>query len=149
MLAVDSWGAHQRKDFSEPRLLHLPIHREALNSLTGDVWFSLTNSDLLMFLSTSPLLQNSYVSWIVPSPPRSGSLGVTWGAASRAWSPKNSRQIKHHAQLLSCENIFQSTMAMNSYRFSFSNPGFNNAVFPLIYYIDLEYISRFIYLVLH
>ena len=37
------------KDFKEPRLLHLPIHRKVLNSLTWDVWFSLINSKLLMF----------------------------------------------------------------------------------------------------
>ena len=48
-LALESWGAYQRKDFSEPRLLHLPIHRKVLNSLTWDVWFSLINSNLLMF----------------------------------------------------------------------------------------------------
>ena len=28
----DSWDAYERKDFSEPRLLNLPIHRKALNS---------------------------------------------------------------------------------------------------------------------
>ena len=38
-LAPDSWGADQWNDFNEPRLLHLPIHRKALNSLTWDVCF--------------------------------------------------------------------------------------------------------------
>ena len=33
-LALNSWGAYQRNDFSEPRLWHLLIHRKALNSLT-------------------------------------------------------------------------------------------------------------------
>ena len=46
-LAPDSWGEDQRNDFSEPRLLHLPIHRKALNSLTWDNWFSFINSNLL------------------------------------------------------------------------------------------------------
>ena len=46
--APDSWGAYQRNDFSEPRLLHLPIHRKALNSLTWDIWFSLINHNLLI-----------------------------------------------------------------------------------------------------
>ena len=32
--ALDSRGAYQRSDFSEPRLLHLPMHRKELNSLT-------------------------------------------------------------------------------------------------------------------
>ena len=44
----------QRNDFREPRLLHLPIHRKALNSLAWDVWFSLTNSNLLMFWPPGP-----------------------------------------------------------------------------------------------
>ena len=48
------WGAHQRNDFSEPRLLYLLILRKAPNSLTGDVWFSLSvifwRADYLAFL---------------------------------------------------------------------------------------------------
>ena len=39
ILAPDSWGTYQRQDFREPRLLHLPIHRKVLNSLTWDIWF--------------------------------------------------------------------------------------------------------------
>ena len=39
ILAPDSWGAYQRNDFSEPRLLHLPMHRKALNSLRHLVFF--------------------------------------------------------------------------------------------------------------
>ena len=39
ILAPDSWNAHETKDFSESGLLHLPIHRKALNSLTWDIWF--------------------------------------------------------------------------------------------------------------
>ena len=46
--AGESWGnsgyekypADQRHDCSEPRLLHLPIHRKVLNSLTWCIWFS-------------------------------------------------------------------------------------------------------------
>ena len=36
-------------DFSEPRLLHLPQNRKALNSLTWDIQLSLINNNLLMF----------------------------------------------------------------------------------------------------
>ena len=36
---ADSWDAYQRNDFKEPILLHLPIHRKVLNSLTCDVRF--------------------------------------------------------------------------------------------------------------
>ena len=44
-----SWDACERSDFREPRLLHIPTHRKVLKPLTWDVWFSLTNDDLLMF----------------------------------------------------------------------------------------------------
>ena len=44
-----SRSACQRNDFREPRLLHLPIPRKALNFVTWDIWFSLINSNLLMF----------------------------------------------------------------------------------------------------
>ena len=40
-----SWDAHQRNDFSEPRLLHLLIHRKELKSLAWSIWFSLINSN--------------------------------------------------------------------------------------------------------
>ena len=49
ILAPGSWGADQRNDFSEPRLLHLPIRRKVPNSLTWDIWFSLIYKNLLMF----------------------------------------------------------------------------------------------------
>ena len=65
-VAPDSWGADQRNDFNEPRLLHLPIRRKALNSLTGDVWFSLINSNLLMFWLPGVCWKNSYVSSLPP-----------------------------------------------------------------------------------
>ena len=38
-LAPDSWGAYERNGFSEPRGLHLPIHR-MLNSLT---WYLISD----------------------------------------------------------------------------------------------------------
>ena len=47
-LAPDSWAAFERSDFSEPRFLHLPIHRKVLSSLTWDIWFSLIQKILLM-----------------------------------------------------------------------------------------------------
>ena len=48
-LALDSWDAYERNNFSEPRSLHLPIHRKALNSVTWDIWFSLVINNLLIF----------------------------------------------------------------------------------------------------
>ena len=36
--------------FSEPKLLHLPIPRKVLNSLTGDIGFSFITSNLLFSL---------------------------------------------------------------------------------------------------
>ena len=49
VLAPDCWGACERSDFREPRLLHLLVHRKLLNSLTWDIWLSLINNNLLMF----------------------------------------------------------------------------------------------------
>ena len=65
ILAPESWGAYQRSNFSELRLLHLPIHRKALNSLTWDVWFSFTDSNLLMF----QLPGLGYKNWYILVPP--------------------------------------------------------------------------------
>ena len=59
-------GADQRNDFSEPRLLHLPMHRNVLNFLKWDVWFSLIYCYLSVFPTTSSLFQNSCISWLLP-----------------------------------------------------------------------------------
>ena len=64
ILALDRWGACQRDGFNEPRLLHLPIHRKVLNSLTWGVWFSLISSNLLMFQLPALCCKNFYISWI-------------------------------------------------------------------------------------
>ena len=61
----NSWGMYQRHDFSEPRLLYLPIHRKAVNSLTWDVWFSLISNTLLMFQLPGFCCKDSYISWLV------------------------------------------------------------------------------------
>ena len=66
ILAPDSWGAYQRNDFIEPRILNLPIHRKALNSLTWDVWFSLINSNLLKFQVPGLCCKDSYMPWLLP-----------------------------------------------------------------------------------
>ena len=49
ILAPDSWGSYQRNDFSESRLLHLPIDRKELSSLKSDIHFSFIYDNLLMF----------------------------------------------------------------------------------------------------
>ena len=46
LLAPDSWGTHQ--NFWKPRLLHLPIHRKVVNSLTWDIWFSFIYNKFLI-----------------------------------------------------------------------------------------------------
>ena len=45
----DSWDACEWTDFSKLRLLHLPRHRKALKSLTGDIWFPLIHKILFFF----------------------------------------------------------------------------------------------------
>ena len=66
ILALDSWGACQRSDFKEPRLLHLPLHSNALNSITWDILFSLIDCNLLMFWPPGLCCKNSYISWLSP-----------------------------------------------------------------------------------
>ena len=46
MLTPDSWFAHERIDFNEPRCLYFPIHRRALNSFVWDIWFPLISNNL-------------------------------------------------------------------------------------------------------
>ena len=95
VLAPDSWGAYQRNDFSEPRLLHLPMHSKALNSLTWVIWFSLINSNVLMFRLPAICCKTSLTYGSTPpSPPPWLSFRVTWDAVSQAWSPQNSHCIK-------------------------------------------------------
>ena len=104
ILAPKSWGAYQRNDFSEPRLLHLPMYSNALNSLTWDIWFSfititLRGSDYLPFVAkllynlASPLTSSEQFS--------QGHLRCHLPGLS----PKNSHQIKHNSKLLGCENF--------------------------------------------
>ena len=52
-LAPHSWGAHQRNDFNEPRLLYLPIRSKALNSLRYLVSLTVNfqHSDYLLFVA--------------------------------------------------------------------------------------------------
>ena len=44
-----------------------------------------------------PLAANFYITWFLPSPSQNSSSTVTWDAASQAWSPKNSHQIKYNS----------------------------------------------------
>ena len=76
ILAPDSWGAYQKNCFSEPRLLHLPIHEKMLNSLTWDIWFSLIYNNFLT--SRLPAFCCKIcITWFFPSPPQSSSLRIT------------------------------------------------------------------------
>ena len=60
MLAQDSWDTYERNDFSKPRLLHLPIQRKVLNSLTWDIWLSLINNNLSVFRLPVPCCKLLY-----------------------------------------------------------------------------------------
>ena len=63
MLAPESWDAYERNDFSKPRLLHLPIHRKVLKSLTWDIWFS----SIFCCSTYLPLVANIYITWLLPT----------------------------------------------------------------------------------
>ena len=80
--ARDTWGAYQKNNLSEFRLLHFPTRRKALNSLTWDTRFSLVNNHLFDIQTICPLLQKFYILWLradppPPPPPWSSSLRVT------------------------------------------------------------------------
>ena len=66
ILAPESWDADQRNDISEPGLLHLPMHRKVLNSLTWDLWISLSDSNFLMFCLSDLYCKNFCISWFPP-----------------------------------------------------------------------------------
>ena len=69
ILTLESWDAYQRNNFNEPRLLHLPIYRKALKSLTWHAWFFVISTNLLSFDYIVAFLfffsKNSYI----PAPP--------------------------------------------------------------------------------
>ena len=60
-----------RKDFSEPKLLHLPIHRKVLNSLTGGICFSFINNKLLFWvhvvIAKTPIYPGIYAGFPISS----------------------------------------------------------------------------------
>ena len=96
-LASESWDAYERNEFSEPKLLHLPIYRKALNSLTWDIWFSLIHKNTFDVQTTCPLLKTS--------PP--AFLEEFYQGYLRCYLRdsclKNFHQIKHSSQLLGCD----------------------------------------------
>ena len=100
----DSWGADQRDDFNEPRLLHLSLGRKALNSLTWDIQFSLIHSNLLTLqlsglvykIPVYPALPPRYLFWAY----------VIWEAVSQAEVLSVVHQIQRNSQLLGCAFFF-------------------------------------------
>ena len=79
--ALDEQGEYQRDDFSEPRLLHLPIYRKMLNSLTWEIWFSLFKlnfwgSSYLVFVAKIPIYPSSSLTFF------GAVLRASWEAVS-------------------------------------------------------------------
>ena len=65
-LAPGSGDAHQRNDFKEPRLWHLPINRKALKFLYLRYLVFFINSNLLMFQLPGLCGKNACISWPLP-----------------------------------------------------------------------------------
>ena len=65
LLALEGWGANQRNDFNEPRLLCLPMYWKALNSLIWDACSSLIN---VVFAILTPFFFciSTYAFWLLP-----------------------------------------------------------------------------------
>ena len=95
ILALDSWGAHQRNHFSEARLLHLPIPRKVLNSLTWDTWISLLVICWHVRLLTWPLWQKLPYILPLPLPLQSGPSKPSERLSSglKSESPPNKTQF--------------------------------------------------------
>ena len=103
ILAPDSWGADQRNDFSEPRLLYLPIHSKTLHSLSWDIWFSLSDnnhcSNYLVFVANLLYILG------LPLASLEQPLRVIWGTASWA-AVLILPQIKLNSQCSGCASFF-------------------------------------------
>ena len=102
ILAPQTWGAHQRNDFSKPRPLQLPIGKKLLSSLAWAIWFSVISCNLFR---TTPVYPSS------PLTTQSSFLRVTWDATSQAQVLSFVHRIKHSSQLLYCTFFFQLTVA--------------------------------------
>ena len=100
-------GIHQTSDFGEPRLLHLPIQRKTPNFVTWDIWFSLINSDILMFWLPVLWLQKILYMLVPPFLLQNNSgITVIWDAVSCGSSPQKIHWVKHNSQLLGCAFLF-------------------------------------------
>jgi len=49
------------------------------------------------FSDCMPFVANFYITWLLPLPPQSSSLRVTWDTVSQAWSLKIPHWIKHNS----------------------------------------------------
>ena len=117
ILAPDSWDAYERNDFSDPRLLHLTIHRKALNSLTWDIWFSLINHNLLiarLLIFNLSIFNLPFVAMLLLiynlAPPLTSSEQFSQGYLRYCLlglSPKDFCWIKHNSQVLGSMYFFQ------------------------------------------
>ena len=104
-LAPDSRGADQGNDFSEPRLLHIFIHRKELNSLIWCSLFSVIHKKYFWCLDYLPFVAIFCIMW----PP----LHILWTillGLLEMLSPglevlKNSSRIKHNSQFLGCDHV--------------------------------------------
>lgn len=98
----DSWGACQRDDFNDSRLLHLPICKKALNSLNWDIYFSLINSIFVcLFYVPDPCCKTLiYPDTSITSSKQS--LIAIWEAVSWTLVLSFVCQIKRNYELLGC-----------------------------------------------
>ena len=93
ILAPDSWDAYERNDFNNPRLLHLPIHRRTLNSLTWCLVFLINNN--LWCSYCLPFVANLCIGWLSLPSPRSGLSGLPEMLSPRLEVLRFSHWIKH------------------------------------------------------
>jgi hypothetical protein len=96
---------HEKNDFSEHTLLHLPIHSKVLNSFTWDIWFSLLHKNTFEVPTTCLYCKLLY-NLTPPLPPPPSSL-EHFSQGDLKYCLLNSHQIKHNSQHLGCGTFLQ------------------------------------------
>ena len=91
----------QRNTFREPRALSLPTHKNTLSSLTWDDWFSLINTNFLIFGLPGFCCKSSKMPWL-PACLFGGVPQSYLRGSSSGFSPQCVQWIKPNSQLTRC-----------------------------------------------
>ena len=118
--STGSWDVYERNDFSKPRYLHLPLHRRVVkkkkktvvNPLMCEIWFSLINSELLIFRLSAWIFRKSKLTKMVvvrlPCPTASSSSSFVNRWLCNSWD-----HLQYHARAVPYMSmIWEATVAV-------------------------------------